>query len=115
MDTFREESSITTWVYRIAVNTCLMELRKSKPETTRAVTSQVVSEPQTDDSQQEKILLLNNCISQLEPVNKLIILLVLENTAYNEIASITGLNETALRVRIHRIKKRLTKCVKHDS
>jgi len=115
MDTFREESTITTWVYRITVNTCLMELRKNKPATTPAIPSQIDSEPQADDNEQERIVMLNNCISQLEPVNKLIILLVLENTAYTEIASITGLNETALRVRIHRIKKRLTKCVTHES
>ena len=54
------------------------------------------------------------CIQTLEETNKIIILMVLENLEYGEIANVVGINEETLRVRIHRIKNSLTKCVQNE-
>jgi RNA polymerase sigma-70 factor (ECF subfamily) len=61
---------------------------------------------------EERLRKMHGCIGQLEEPGKLIILLVLEGVEYPEIASVVGISEDTLRVRIHRIKKQLANCVK---
>ena len=51
------------------------------------------------------------CIGQLEATDRLIITMILEGMDYGEIADIVGITGDTLRVRIHRIKKKLTNCV----
>ena len=58
---------------------------------------------------EDKLQKMYGCISQLEPTNKLVITMVLENLPYPEIANVIGISEDNLRVRIHRIKTTLTK------
>jgi DNA-directed RNA polymerase specialized sigma24 family protein len=54
-----------------------------------------------------------SCIRQLDPTNKLIIMMVLENLSYDKISNVMGITEENLRVRIHRIKNKLTNCVQY--
>ncbi|QLG45199.1 RNA polymerase sigma factor [Costertonia aggregata] len=116
LDTFRDESRITTWVYRIAVNTCLAELRQSKKNIKRY---QVDGIPEIADSnlgerKEELLSQLYSCINTLTETNKAIILLELDGLPQKEIAVVTGLKHEAIRTRIHRIKNELTKCVHHE-
>lgn len=109
---FRNESNISTWIFRIASNTCLMYLRKQS--TRKEVKTNQFSEisAETDSIETEdKLSNMYSCIQQLEPTNKLIIMMVLEDLSYDKIAIIIGITEENLRVRIHRIKTKLTKCV----
>jgi RNA polymerase sigma factor (sigma-70 family) len=110
--TFRDESSISTWIYRIASNTCLMYIRKrlAKKEIHVEVLPDVVLDNDTKDKE-ARLNKMYDCISKLEPTNKLLIMMVLESLPYEEIAGIVGITEENLRVRIHRIKIILTKCV----
>lgn len=104
---FRQEAAWSTWIYRIAVNTCLTYLRKKKIPI-------VAIEPdlhyvQEDQINKEKdIQLLYLCISRLPEADRLIIGMVLEDKPYVEIAEILGVSINNLRVKIHRIKKQLT-------
>ena len=111
---FRSESNISTWIYRIAANTCLMHLRKQsyKKEVRTTQFSEINVE---NDSQEieEKLSKMYGCIQLLDPTSKLIIMMVLEGLPYNKIASIIDVAEETLRVRIHRIKVKLTKCVRN--
>lgn len=111
---FKNDSSISTWIYRIASNTCLMYLRKQsyKKEVLTNQFSEIIIE---NDSQEkdEKLSKMYGCIYQLDPSSKLIIMMVLENVSYNKIAEIIGISEETLRVRLHRIKAKLTKCVQN--
>jgi RNA polymerase sigma-70 factor (ECF subfamily) len=59
-------------------------------------------------NKEQEVQLLYKCISQLAQTDRLIISMVLEDTPYEEIASIIGITENNLRVKIHRIKKQLT-------
>jgi len=113
-DSFRGDSNIATWMYRIAVNTCLMYLRskKSRKEVLFNSFPEKTEDCLEAHSEKEKQLQsLYNCIYKLEELNKTIILMVLEGLSYEKIAAVTGVSEDTLRVRIHRIKKSLTTCV----
>lgn len=107
LENFRSESKISTWIYRIAVNTCLLSLNKTKKE--NFVSTEKLSNIQDEETdEQEKITILHKSISELKEADRIIITLVLEEKSYEEIAEITGITENNLRVKIHRIKKELT-------
>lgn len=116
LDTFRNESSVSTWIYRITVNTCLLYLRKSssKKEIRTAIQPQVISETDSNEKE-EQLQQMYQCIQKLEETNKMIILMTLDGVVYQEIAEVIGITEEALRVRIHRIKKSLTQCVQNEN
>ncbi len=103
---FRNESSISTWVFRIASNNCLRQLEKEKRRPKSELPFQM--EEQQEPSKDEKIAFLYKCISELEETDRIIISLVLEDLPQAEIASITGLTDGNVRVKIHRIKEKLT-------
>ncbi|SFI99074.1 RNA polymerase sigma-70 factor, ECF subfamily [Kaistella treverensis] len=104
---FRNESKIGTWIYRIAINTCLVGLKKekNKADDSEKILSKLVYEETQDNS--KEINRLYESISKLKENERIIITLVLEEKAYEEIAEITGITENNLRVKIHRIKKEL--------
>ena len=107
---FRGEAQWSTWIYRIAVNTCLMYKRKDKKN---MLYQDVFADiPQEQNELEQQVQLLYKCISQLKEADRLIIMLTLEDKPYPEIAQITGFSEGNLRVKIHRIKKELTEIFK---
>ena len=111
---FRHESSVSTWIYRITVNTCLSNIKKQKkhPVSLDKNHFHLKSEALEKDIDKESQLnALYRCINTLNNDNKSLILLELEDLAQKEIAAITGLSHSAVRTRIHRIKDKLTKCV----
>jgi RNA polymerase sigma factor (sigma-70 family) len=108
MQKFRGDAKWSTWIYRIAVNTCLTHLRKKK-DTLMDIENTSFSMLQEEvNTKEQEVQLLYKSISQLQETDRLIITLVLEDKPYEEIASITGITEINLRVKIHRIKKQLT-------
>ncbi|MGB0521864.1 MAG: RNA polymerase sigma factor [Flammeovirgaceae bacterium] len=107
---FRKEASPKTWIYRITVNTCLLDIRKSKKEQIDAVAE--VPTPIKQDETSGQFEELYFAISKLEQLDRMIILLVLDEVEYAEIAGIVGIKEATLRVRIHRIKQKLNKLLK---
>jgi RNA polymerase sigma-70 factor (ECF subfamily) len=112
LDTFRNEASISTWIYRITVNTCLLHLRKKKSKSEFTTDSFPVLP--AESYSEEKDIQLNkmyNCIQKLDETGKIIILMILEGFEYDKISDVIGIKEESLRVRIHRIKKSLTQCV----
>lgn len=112
LKSFRNDSSVSTWIYRITVNTCLIELRNKK---TVVITDHLSHLQQSNEVNSEaKEIQLNQlyeCIDTLKTENKSIILLELEGLPQKEIADIMGLSHETIRVRVYRIKNELTKCV----
>lgn len=109
LDNFRNQSQLSTWIYRIAVNTCLSHLRMEKRKGTDEIsekTLETLTEEVSD--KQEQIAQLYKCIAQLEEHERIIITMVLDEVPYAEIAEISGISEGNLRVKIHRIKHKLT-------
>ncbi len=113
LQSFRNQSSISTWIYRITVNCCLLEFRKKKTVPIGNHLNHLQSaEINFKDHTELQQYRMHQCISKLKPENKSIILLELEGLPQKEIADIMGLSHETIRVRIHRIKNELIKCVK---
>lgn len=107
-DKFRGESQISTWMYRIAVNTCLQHLRSDKTKKMVDIDKAIIKKEEEPDEKEQQIQLLYKCISELSETDRLIITLLLEEVSYPEIAEITSISEGNLRVKIHRIKQQLS-------
>jgi RNA polymerase sigma-70 factor (ECF subfamily) len=107
-DEFRNESQVNTWIYRIAVNCCLTEIRRKKSYETRI---QTYRQPEGDSSekQQQDQEILHQCIVQLDEPDRLLAMLVLEDLSHQEIAKVLGLTEVNTRVKVHRLKEKLRK------
>jgi RNA polymerase sigma-70 factor (ECF subfamily) len=112
---FGAESKVSTWIYRITVNTCLARIRKSKRSISADNIGDIgeIAQPSTID-RERMFKSLYKCINGLSETNRAIILLELEGLPQKEIAEIIGLRHEAIRTRIHRIKNELTKCVNHE-
>ncbi|OHX67425.1 RNA polymerase sigma factor [Flammeovirga pacifica] len=108
LSTFNKQSSIGTWIFRIASNTCLRSVEKrQKQQTTDLPQDLSSSENQFEDNDQIKFLY--QCISTLSEIDRLIISLELEEVPQNEIAEIVGMSNGNVRTKIHRIKEKLNK------
>lgn len=109
---FKGKSSIGTWIYRIAVNICLADLRKTKLHT--QVNDKLVVSDATElehAQKEEQLEQMYRCISQLTQNNKTIILMELEEIPQSEIAETVGLKHGTLRTRLNRIRQSLLKCI----
>lgn len=106
LDKFRGASSYKTWIYRITVNTCLQYIKKEKasPILNEDIRPTIAD---TNETANDDIQKLYEAIGQLKKIDRLIIMMVLENQDYDSISEIIGIKPTNVRVKIHRIKKRL--------
>lgn len=109
LDSFRQESSVHTWVYRIATNTALQSINKSKSTEKKLLPIGLKTEVDTVDEPDKQIQIskLYKAISTLKEIDRIIIGLLLEENSYKEIAEITGIEVSNVGVRINRIKKKL--------
>ena len=115
LDSFKGLSSYKTWIYRITVNTCLQLIKKEKKKSTvpiEVVQHRLTTETKTDLT--EARARLYRAIGQLNKIDRLVIMMVLEGQEYEDIAEVLGIQPTNLRVKIHRIKKRLKNILKHE-
>jgi RNA polymerase sigma-70 factor (ECF subfamily) len=108
---FRNESAIGTWIYRIASNNCLRQIERQNRMPKTELPEQIEDKHEPDKEWQSK--LLYKCISELPETDRIIISLELEDVKQAEIAKITGLSESNIRVKIFRIKEKLTQKFKH--
>lgn len=111
-NSFKGKSSIDTWIYRIAVNVCLGDLRKQRKNIT--INEDLLSNSSYDDNidnNKGNIKKMYHCIDQLNEQNKALILLELENIPQTTIADTVGLAHGTLRTRLSRIRKSLLKCI----
>lgn len=107
--TFRGEAKITTWMYRIALNTAISGLRKQK----RSLNTEELEERHfniTDnntDNTEENIQKLHRCIRQLSEIERAMIMMALDEVPYEEIAETIGITQNNVRVRMNRIREKL--------
>lgn len=115
LDKFKGASSYKTWIYRITVNTCLKYIRDRKDKS-RVSLDEVDSDttPHQESTHDGANTELYRAIGELDEVDRLIIMMVLDELEYEEIASVMGINPVNLRVKIHRIKKHLKTILEHE-
>ena len=105
-DSFEHRSDIKTWIYRVALNTCISIDRKKRRAATTRVTMDInLFEDRDEDTKQ--VDMLHKRISKLQPFDRAIVLLWLENMSYDDIAAIVGITTKAVGVRLVRIREQL--------
>lgn len=110
---FKSESKISTWIYRIAINTSITQFRKGKRKPIYESINNLISETVTNpESKQDDIEQLNQAIALLADIEKGIILLYLDEYSYREIAEIIGTTESNIGFKINQIKKKLKETLK---
>ncbi len=108
-DSFKGNSKISTWMYRVALNTAITRLKKEKRRGNRVGIDKIVMQ-QTDhhDAEfEERLKMLYAHIQGLNELEKGLMLLLLEGKKYEEIAIITGLSPSNVGTRISRVKHKL--------
>jgi RNA polymerase sigma-70 factor (ECF subfamily) len=123
LDHFRGDSTISTWIYRIAVNTSLSFTGKAFRHMKLMVdidTPNLASILDEEDNHQlleAQLTGLQNELNQLSVIDKALISLLLEGLSMKEIANVIGITEANVKVKIHRIKtdlKNQLKNLTHD-
>jgi len=105
-DSFKGECKVNTWIFRIAVNCCLTEIRRRKNYENRILHYR---QPENDpaEKQHNDQEILYRCIKQLDEPNRVLAMLILEDLSNKDIALILGLTEVNTRVKVHRLKEKL--------
>ena len=101
---FREESQMSTWIYRIALNTCVSYYRKNSR---RPACVEITPDVKVYAEENEAVAELYACINRLGKLERALILLYLEDRPYKEIAEIMGITATNVSTKINRIKEKL--------
>ena len=113
--TFAGRSSISTWIYRIALNVCINSKNKLENINKKMMRLEAIRfEPVAslpDLAKQEKYKALHDCTHALNKVDQSIVILSLDELTYKEIAKITGLTENHIAVKMKRIRKTLLSCI----
>lgn len=105
---FKGKSEVSTWIWRVSLNTCISSERKKKLRRTEPLSMELnVFDSRDEDNRQ--IQMLHTRIHRLQPFDRAIVLLWLENLSYEEIASIVGISVKNVSVRLFRIKEELKK------
>ena len=104
---FRGDSKPTTWVYRIAVNTCVSWLRSSSRQPQTIPFTLSMADLFADEQEKENLRELYSLINRLGKLERALILLWLDERTYEEIAEILDISVSNVRVRINRIKAKL--------
>ena len=110
---FRNDASYKTWIYRITVNTCLLQIRSERKKVNVPIEEALEKSDVTDVSQTENEQALYQAIGKLEAVERLMIMMVLEELPQEDIAQIMGITENNLRVKIHRAKTKLKNLIEN--
>lgn len=108
-DSFKGNSKISTWMYRVALNTAITLFRKrtKSPLTSELDEVHFEYEQEQDDEKQAQISLLYKVIKLLPNVERAIVMMYLDDVSYKEIAETLGITEVNARVKMNRLKKTL--------
>ncbi len=109
---FRGDSKFSTWMYRVAINVAIQDFRKAKKKRQLFFQTNIFKESLEGNSkefQDEKMGLMHQAIANLNDVEKAIVMLHLDEKSNEEIAEIVGISQNYVRVKMNRIKTKLSK------
>jgi RNA polymerase sigma-70 factor (ECF subfamily) len=111
----KEKTFANTWLYRVAINTAISFVRKRASRCDRVVhfepadlTRAIESRQTTEENTDERIAGLYNAIYNLNPIEKALVTLFLEDFTYEQMAEATGIKANNVGVMLHRAKKKLS-------
>ena len=122
LSALREEQFANTWLYRVAINTAISFVRKRASRSDRVVhfeqadlTRAIEARQATDENSDERMANLYNAIHKLDPLEKALVTLFLEDFTYEQIAEATGMRANNVGVMLHRAKKKLSALMKEEA
>lgn len=107
---FRNEAKISTWMYRIALNTAISDFRQQQRRISIAgeLPDNSMDIPEYGyREQQERLAMLQQAVNHLSDIEKAIVILYLEENNYQDMEEILGISQSTLRVKMNRIKEKL--------
>ena len=116
MATFKGNSSLSTWMFRIALNVCLRFKSKHTKNQNRFIRLDSLAmgnfgSVDKNEEKNEKLIALRKCVKKLNEGDKAIVALYLEGLTYREISSILGVSENNVAVKVKRVKSKLLNCI----
>lgn len=115
-ESFRGDSQFSSWMYRVALNTAIVYLRKQKrygQHVVQAPYPERGEEAAPLQDSQEKLILFQKAIHQLSKAEKAVIFLYMEGHSGNDMADILGISPGNVRVRLNRVKEKLQSIIKN--
>ncbi len=109
-DSYKGQAKITSWMYRIALNTAISSLRKTSriPETTELDNLKFqIADKDESAMRSEQFQMLENAIKQLNEIEKAMMMLYFDDISYEEIAETLGITQNNVRVKMNRIREKL--------
>ena len=111
--TYRAESKFSTWLYRVALNTAISSVRKDRRRVETVELDQAQHFVTRDNEKEGMTRMLFKAVAKLNKVDRAIILLWLEEKEYAEISEVMGISQSAVSVRLVRIRERLKSIMKN--
>lgn len=108
-DSFRGDSKLSTWIYKVSLNTCLSQINQRRKHGVNIPLDQLAVAVYTGDSRANDLKELYKLIGMLTASDKALIMLWLDDYSYEEIAEMSGLRRNTVAVRLKRIKEKLIK------
>jgi RNA polymerase sigma-70 factor, ECF subfamily len=118
----KEKHFANTWLYRVAINTALSFVRKRATRSERVVhfepadlTRAIESRQNSEENTGDRMAQLYTAIYKLDPLEKALVTLFLEDFTYEQMAEATGISPSNVGVMLHRAKKKLSCLLKEEA
>lgn len=105
-DKFEGRSKYSTWIYRIALYTCISYIRRKRPAT---ISLSFDISNNEDSALKEQLEELHSIINRLCHIDRALIILWLDGYSYEDMAEVTGLTESNVAVKLMRAKNKIKK------
>ena len=120
MNTFKGNSAMGTWMFRVALNVCIRFKSKHTRRQARLIRLESITilsyKAETSGEEEDiKLKALRKCIKKLKEGDKALVALYLEGLAYKEISEVLGISENYVAVKIKRVKAKLLNCINERS
>ncbi|MES2796856.1 MAG: RNA polymerase sigma factor [Bacteroidota bacterium] len=113
---FQNKSTLTTWIYKVALNTAISHFRKeSRRPVSQSLSEMSIDIPDFQDDTTEQLGKMHEAILQLTEIERAIIFLYFEEKTYEEMAELLGIRTSHLGVKLNRIKQKISKIVKENT
>ena len=106
-ESFRHESKVSTWIYRVAMNTCIFADRKKRKQGSKVPLSMNINLYDDEDHETKQVRQLHERIQRLDLIDRALVMMWLEGMSYEEIADVVGISVKNVGVKLVRIKEKL--------
>ncbi len=118
LNKFKGNAQLSTWLYRVTLNTTITFNKKNKTHQQlfrNSIPENIIENVDTTETQQEcRVNKLMQCVQKLKEEERILISLVLEELSYKEIADVLGIEVSNVGARINRTKKKLLKIYNNE-